>query len=261
MSQSVFQSEAAVVEDSRLLFCRIPKNGMTQWSQMLKLLSSSSKGYSPNEFSAHDMNLANAEFHVMVVKHLATHQAAEIHSDDTWTRAVFSRNPFYRLLSGYLDRIVRAREYFRIGVRGHDEEDPITKARVPKKGSQVNISFSEFVSTIAAQKEADMDEHFRPQSSYCGLRFAAFNFVGKFEQLGTDSWALLRKVGAERHGEVGWGSDGSQRFLEHNTHHTTNAAARAASFYTVELERVVVALFKEDFERFNYEKVLPRDVY
>ncbi|MFX7776439.1 sulfotransferase family 2 domain-containing protein, partial [Acinetobacter baumannii] len=86
----------------------------------------------------------------------------------------FVRNPFTRVLSGFLDKIRRNQpqkaQILRMSGRsGHD--------------LSVEISFSEFIDAICAMPDSMLDVHWALQSQVIFLDSINYDFIGRFEQL------------------------------------------------------------------------------
>jgi hypothetical protein len=88
-----------------------------------------------------------------------------------WTKAVFLRHPFERLVSCYKDKFRRKNRYYSVKMTGNM--------------STHILSFAEFVHLITAPESNFQNVHWRPQSRFCGLAKykSKYNFIGNFEKL------------------------------------------------------------------------------
>jgi hypothetical protein len=145
-------------------------------------------------------------------------------------RFAFVRNPWARLCSCYLDKIVGPTlgpQEFILG----------------NHGMTPGMTFEQFVRRVAAIRDADADEHFVSQAftlSHAGR--LAVDYVGRFESLPQD-WDRLRgRLGLP---EIPWTPVGSRRprcdFAFHR------------SYYTPELIEIVRQRYEDDVCLFDYE--------
>jgi hypothetical protein len=88
-----------------------------------------------------------------------------------WTKAVFLRHPFERLVSCYKDKFGRENRLYSVKMSGN-------------KSTHI-LSFEEFVRLIAVPGSEHQNAHWRPQSRFCGLKKykSKYNFIGNFEKL------------------------------------------------------------------------------
>ena len=158
--------------------------------------------------------------------------------DPTWMKAIFLRDPKERLLSAYLDKVVREPEYIR-RVHGRDP------ASFPE--------FADFVEEITTKGFSDA--HWASQTDHLGDKWWPYiNFVGRVSHAKEDAEALLKQVGAwEKYGASGWGRDGSERmFATNNAVHFTGSSRKVADFYTPALEKQVADFYAPDYARYDF---------
>jgi hypothetical protein len=143
------------------------------------------------------------------------------------------RNPFVRILSGYLNKIV---ERTPVGVwrrfaaeLGLDEDAEENK-----------ISFVDFLRIIETECDETINAHFRPQYLNLLMPFSRPHFVGRLEDFAeVENFLAGRGVpNLARKGKV------------------TNASGRLAELYTAEAEAIVAKKFADDFRLFGYSPKL-----
>jgi hypothetical protein len=175
------------IPEAKLIFCGIPKVGISEWIKFFRYTWGAGDYLSLSHFKSD-----KDEFHLAQLPH---HKANALLKDPTWTKAVFFRDPAERLLSAYLDKIVKhafTQKYFHIGSL-RDDPRPM-------------LNFSEFVDLISANNtdcghkrgvHYCTDPHWRPQLLTCGLDsiLPLFDFVGSFNHLPEHSRLLLERVG------------------------------------------------------------------
>lgn len=167
--------------------------------------------------------------------HNEAETAPLVHDPRRWERVerefVFTvaRNPFTRILSAYLDKIVAHRDprvWGRFATCHGLDEAPLT--------------FLEFLRLVAATPEDEMDQHWRPQS--CGLAptLVPYDFIGGVENLQADLTHILQRIfGAEVP---------IQDFMPHRT----NSARRMAEHYGPDEIRLVQEIYAADFAHLGY---------
>ena len=136
----------------------------------------------------------------------------EIVNSPRWTKAIFLRHPFDRLVSCYKDKFGRDNKLYSVRMTGNRDTHILT--------------FEEFLRMIAAPGSEHQNAHWRPQSRFCGLKkyISKFTFIGNFEKLqphaelllkGTDTWTEF--------GSNGWGSHNGSMFQRNSAAHRTSA--------------------------------------
>uniref|UniRef100_A0A061S402 Carbohydrate sulfotransferase n=1 Tax=Tetraselmis sp. GSL018 TaxID=582737 RepID=A0A061S402_9CHLO len=143
--------------------CTIPKNGCTQWKRLiLKAMGHNSSVYLDEKASHLTVHGGQYKYLPRVLKR----RMLDSLEDESTFRVVFSRNPFVRLLSSYLNKLVKANDRHRLR---------------QKLGLDVwsdNLTFADSVSALQRWADAvpgglalssGIDHHFALQSSFCGL--------------------------------------------------------------------------------------------
>ncbi|MFW6009255.1 MAG: sulfotransferase family protein [archaeon] len=151
----------------------------------------------------------------------------------------FVRNPYSRVLSAYLDKIINP---------NHDKS--ITKIRNKIKRKYIKnknskIQFSDFITYL--EKEGLYDNfHWAPQSDLIPKDIKNINFVGKVENINKDLKFCIKKV---------FGKEKAKKFKIKNANsHKTNSSEKFAKYYTPDLQKRVYKLYKNDFQKFKYKK-------
>jgi len=158
----------------------------------------------------------------------------------------FVRNPYTRLLSGYLDKVVR----------GEPQKNNILEFLGKEDTPETEINFETFVRAVCEMPVLKQDAHWRVQYYHTCQEGIDFDFIGKFEHLENDLRAVADRIGiSEFITPETFGAAGKS-----SRQHATGAADLLRQYYRPELEALVWKGFREDFERFGYEKGLPSPV-
>jgi hypothetical protein len=153
---------------------------------------------------------------------------------DDWFRFTFVRNPFTRVLSCYLDKIVAS--------------EPERQRLLPELGLDPAVipSFNLFLRAIAGQSEDKRDAHWAPQAWLTQPDTVRYHFIGRLERFRADFDYVCRKVGIPT--DIA------------TVRHSTDAGDKLAAFYGPKEIRLVQSIYAEDFLRFGYDRNLPTGV-
>lgn len=176
-----------VAVSSALYIQGILKVGITEWIKFFRF------SYGAGDFqSLAHWKEDREEF---MVRSLPLDIAQDLWNDPSWTKAVFFRDPAERVLSAYLDKIVKeayTQKAFNIG----------TLTDVPRP----MLTFEGFVDLLASNNTSCndpsglhicSDPHWKPQYLTCGLdvTLPLMDFVGNFNHLVEHTKLLLDRVG------------------------------------------------------------------
>ena len=199
------------IPKAKLIFCGVPKVGISEWIKFFRYV------YGAKDYlSLPHFKLDRTE---LVATSLPKSKLEELLKDPTWTKAVFLRNPYDRLLSAYSDKIVKhsyTQSVFGIGDKNLPEnERPI-------------LNFSDFVDLVTDETAMNdctdpkglkpcTDPHWRPQLLTCGLDYVLphFDFIGNMDHIALHTRLLLERVGLWE--EYGQSFDDGQGSLNPST--------------------------------------------
>lgn len=99
----------------------------------------------------------------------------------------FVRNPFDRLVSAYIDKIVRSQGKFWSNYRS-----AIVKLNKLESASEIN--FEHFVNYVDETPNNKRDIHWRSQFSLLAPDIINYSFIGKFEDFDKDMSQVLQKL-------------------------------------------------------------------
>jgi hypothetical protein len=145
-----------------------------------------------------------------------------------YTRFIFVRNPYTRLLSAYRDRA---------------QAKSVLHNQIVRDLGRKDFSLAEFVAFIARQrtKTKALDQHIRPQVEVTAFEAIDYHFVGKFENLAAD-WETISCEVFGRTLPLGF----------HSPKKTSSDLIAVSSAFDRESAELVAEIYKEDFEAFGY---------
>lgn len=143
----------------------------------------------------------------------------------------FVRNPFARVISAYVNKIVQRRDHVWPRFARAHGLDP-----------DAEIGFDTFVECIATIRPENHDPHWRAQSINTLAAYLQPNFIGALEHIDTELPALLARLFPS--------GDGAMRT---RNRHGTDASTRIRDYLRSEATRArLLDIYGEDFERFGY---------
>lgn len=155
-------------------------------------------------------------------------------NDGTYFRFTFVRNPYTRVLSAYLDKLV-TNEWER-------------ERRLPQLGFRKNArpTFTTFLERIIDQDPVDMDIHWTPQTQLLGLPDNTYDRVYRFEDFQPGLRRMLAATGIPVHDES----------VIEIPAHPTAANSRVAEHYGAREIDLVSQLYADDFRHLGYDLAL-----
>ncbi|GAB3734947.1 hypothetical protein GCM10028862_18360 [Luteimonas pelagia] len=162
----------------------------------------------------------------------------DVLNSGNYFRFAFVRNPYSRLLSCYLDRILTASSKPRRQLN----------AFIKRKGGQIDdVSFEAFIEAICEQSSNAQNSHWRVQADDILHGEVEFDFIGKFERLWQDMAIVSSRIWGELRPEM------ANKDVNKSPR-ATNAGGKLREFYTPELAARVAERFAADFDAFGYER-------
>ena len=144
----------------------------------------------------------------------------------------FSRNPYDRILSCYLNKVARPTRY-RTELQG-----------LLGLGPDADISFDTFVDLVGRQDPAAMDPHWRPQTIVTMQDHLRFDSIGRFERFDADLLAVGRRLDPE-----------FGRYVYAEKRQATGA--KPYDLLTPPIVDIINRVYDQDFKRFGYSRTLP----
>uniref|UniRef100_A0A8B9PCT2 Carbohydrate sulfotransferase n=1 Tax=Apteryx owenii TaxID=8824 RepID=A0A8B9PCT2_APTOW len=169
----------------KLIYCEVPKVGCSNWKRTIFLLQA-------------DLNMKAAEIehdHIhktSLLKKLTSYPPAKQEEFlNNYTKVMFTRHPWERLVSAYRDKLLHSEPYYSTTVANE-----IRAMFRKNKNSSEKVSFQEFVNFIIAKQPNALDIHWKPMFLLCDPCNIHYDVLGKYETLGLDSEHVLKIIGA-----------------------------------------------------------------
>jgi hypothetical protein len=248
-----------VSHELKLVFAYVPKAACTSIKQWLVTHG----GFAPEIAAAGD----DFNVHAHLDRHyrLRRREARRVLADPAYFKFTFVRNPLPRLVSAYLDKVVKVKHSARRVIRNFQlrrgllgwnaVEHWLRSGALLDPGRK--LTFREFAEQLARENAARLDPHFRPQSRL--LAGLPLDFIGRVENSQDDFRVIQERLGvytplARSHSQryAGQGAASgvadwpAERFL------TLSAAPDWRRFYDEPLLAVSGRMYAEDFKQFGY---------
>lgn len=163
--------DAISIESLKVIYFPIPKSGCTYVGTQLILNSNLYAKFNPVEQGVHQFRYNNIEVRLNNFNKL-------VRAD--YYRFTIIRDPFTRILSAYLDKMVK----------------PISKGESWATPALCGkYSFEDVVNEICCLPDAAIEKHFRPQHTF--FRNVKLEYIGTFDQIESCSRNVFNTLGIE----------------------------------------------------------------
>ncbi|XP_067686179.1 carbohydrate sulfotransferase 11-like isoform X1 [Haliotis asinina] len=172
--------QTSVVHIPNLLYCAIPKCGTTFWRRVVVALRRKDPSIrSPFLLSYSDFNVNKAAFNRTLLK--PKNLQALQHLLNNSLKFIFTRDPYQRLFSSYVDKIYAPNNQF-WEVIAKKAALLIRKGiRDPNATCGQDLTFREMVRYLNSLPPQKYDEHFLPGSLKCDVCSVEYDVFGKME--------------------------------------------------------------------------------
>lgn len=197
-------------------------------------------------FSVHNVNKAIMSPHLLPYQ-LKMEMVLEMLANNAVRKVAFVRNPYTRLLSCYLHRIV--------GTKNSNPSKRVLR-RASRREDLQDIGFADFINCICDQPSVQMERHWCVQHDSILYPLVRYDFIGRMETLVDDlisAEKLLFHTGALR-----------RKAFNHSKLNSINKAPmktgandKLREYYDDKLMARVANRFAIDFETFGYSTELP----
>ncbi|XP_063425227.1 carbohydrate sulfotransferase 9-like [Mytilus trossulus] len=213
----VFENTPIVIQKYKLIFFWNEKSGCTYWKSLFHFIQG---------LKIENVHISH---HLSYLIQFNDKEVTEMMFDNSWTKAVFVREPRERILSCYLDKGFDKyfmEYYFK---------------RMPK-------SFLDFLKLIKQFKGS----HWEPQVKV--PRFLYKNMmIGKMSDIFNFTEQLLTKIGAWNETVNDWMN--SEKIKKRARLHATNAKDKLYQYYKdTKVQDIIFEMYANDYDVFNFEK-------
>eukprot|EP00057_Strongylocentrotus_purpuratus_P029916 XP_780212.2 PREDICTED: carbohydrate sulfotransferase 11 [Strongylocentrotus purpuratus] len=254
-------SELIVNEKYSIIYCNVPKVGCTNWKNVFLKIGGID------------------DIRIKAIQRLPTNTRGRIYLDyfhkysnvshrqfmlQKFTKFMFARHPFTRVLSAFRDKLAPNISYiFRIENKQRHDVNWIERYGLPiiakYRGAEAaaaikanlktkyDLTFSEFVNYLIETNPLSFDKHWNPISAMCRPCDVKYNIIGKYETLDDDAEYILRSAKV----------DPSVKYPQASDKSATNSSSldilrQYYSEITREQLKKLYEVYKKDFELFDY---------
>lgn len=173
-----------------------------------------------------------------------------VHRLYTYNKFLFVRHPFERLVSAYRNKFLDSynltffKDLYGRYIIKHYRTNPDKKSLRTGEG----VSFTEFVKYILNNNPETADRHWRRYDFLCHPCLIYYDYIGKFENLVSDSSALLRLLEVD---------DKVQFPYNKTSNYSVSTSALAKHFFRQlpsDLKTKLYEYYRDDFKLFGYSK-------
>ena len=157
----------------KIIYCPIPKNACTLFKTMMVEHSSDRERYYNSQENIHHYASSRRDTAVAL-------DSSDYLTNPNYFKFAILRNPFERLVSAYLDKIVKHEIPELFAQKFIKKVQQFLKKDYDLKKS---ISFQEFIQYLAKTEDYDLNEHWQTQSYFLGRELLEFDYFGQFEKL------------------------------------------------------------------------------
>ena len=203
-----------------------------------KVACTSIKKYMRDRYDDRPVDLASSAVHdrkTSPLKQLSALSATEARAvfGPTYRRFTFVRNPYTRILSAYLDKLI-TNEWER-------------RRHLPALGFPLDVrpSFIEFLNKLSNISDGVRDIHYMTQTRLTGhINGLDLSYVGRFENFRDDFMRLKRDF---------FSDPSTDDYASFGRHHASNASEQIANFYGADEAALVRDIYAIDFIAFGYD--------
>ncbi|HEG43155.1 MAG TPA: hypothetical protein ENH94_03805 [Phycisphaerales bacterium] len=254
-----------VNHDHHFVYCPVPK---VICSNMRKAIL---KVAGLHEQHGHDRSIHTCKVHGDIYKcakkelgfNTNVGTAQQILNDNRYFKFIIVRNPWSRLLSAYLDKFVispHTGDKAMVKLIGQIRAEYYLSPDMDK-----TVTFRQFVEYEARKSDMEINEHWRPQSCFCGGH--KFDFIAKFENIQDDINYINNKLGLNFDINFNKNTVGYRKDAAHQDKYFSDCYAdelmairencggfpNYKQFYPPELKELVDRRYACDIEAFGYE--------
>lgn len=218
-----FQNRTSISLKYRYFFCETPKVACSTIKQTLVRSELEDAGFTYSE---------NRQIHIRELIPLLTPMMVPDISNrmKALFKFCFVRDPAVRLLSAYLDKIVRNKP----------QKRGVLKALKQANDLEYFVSFPDFVDFVCGLDPAQLDPHWSVQYHQVFADKIQYDFIGRFERFEEDFKAVLSHLAID------------PKYFQSAMSHRTDSARLQSEYLTPALRRKIENRYSIDYEKFDY---------
>ncbi len=234
-----------VHEKHKMLYCFVPKVGCSNWKRVLMVLS----GLRPK---TDGITSDEAHFHNGMKRLSGLNQEEQKVRLETYTKFMFARHPFVRILSAYRNKyadikVYRKDTYFHLFSKKIMKKYRKNPSDVELKTGE-NITWHEWVQYLTdPQERSGFDDHWQEIYQMCSPCKIHYDYIGKLETVNDDAKYMLTSL------EL----DEKVSYPARANSHPTNSSQTYDKFFgelTLDKLKKLWNVYHLDFELFGYPK-------
>ena len=167
----------------KIIYCPIEKNACTFFKRLLLEQGECAQEYANDGLDVHTF--------INLKRKLILHNRA-LFADPSYLSFVVVREPIHRIVSAYLNKFVRNREFY----WAIDASEKYCQ-RHPEHKVEESLTFAEFVDVLLHHPDAELDGHWRPQSTFFEPVAAQFDWLVPMERIAPFISVLEERMGVE----------------------------------------------------------------
>lgn len=181
---------------SGMLYCGIPKIGLTFWTRVFRFLNKDVAPHVRNPFEIDRMYVHFAPLWKMKVYNLSNKTDRDIINNKNGYTFMFARNPYSRLYSAYIDKFFLP-DFWRGAGPIFAKRSGTSHRSHAKQSCPDDISFEEFADFVidSILNRQQVNRHWAPEAWVCNPCSFPFDFIGNIETFSEDSKHILAHFG------------------------------------------------------------------
>ncbi|XP_045199729.2 carbohydrate sulfotransferase 11-like isoform X2 [Mercenaria mercenaria] len=188
-SENAVKEHLTIDKKNRLVYCAIEKIGCTFWKRVFQIISGFRNVTDPFQIQgirAYEGYLTAKGMPFDRIHYILKHS----------TKFMFVREPYERLLSGYVDKLFAPNAAYWSFIGTYIVQQFRPNATKREKICGDDVSFEEFVRYFIRSQHNNMrrDAHFVPNFEHCRPCEIDYEYVGKLETFEEDTIYLLKKL-------------------------------------------------------------------
>lgn len=230
-----YNDSLSIIDEKKILYTEVSKVACTKIKKTLFQISQDDAHAVIDSTSIHRKKCNNFKG----ANNYSDLELYNILKSDKYFKFCFVRNPYYRALSAYNDKIFfpfQTNEYTRMHYKILEWAG--TKGL---NGNHHFVTFEAFIKYICQQSYFEMDRHWMPQHIALWHPLIEYDFVGRYEDFTNDFKHVLETIGA---------SDSLINMIDLKE----NEGTEVASAFTEETANIFYTKFINDFTLYGYDE-------